>query len=143
MPIGAFVSSKEIMNSLTFNPELGHITTFGGHPVCCAAALANLEVLKEGNLIKQATEKGDLFKEILQKHPLIKEIRKKGLMLSIELENSEQTDKVIKLFIKNGIVVDRFLFRNNAFRIAPPLIISENEIVEVSNIILSCLDKLN
>ena len=142
MPIGAFISSKEIMNSLTFNPELGHITTFGGHPVCCAAALANLEVLKKGDIIKQATEKGDLFKEILHKHPLIKEIRKKGLMLSIELENSEQTDKVVKLFIKNGIVVDRFLFRNNAFRIAPPLIIKNKEIVEVSNIILSCLNKL-
>ena len=143
MPVGAFISSKEIMSTLAHNPELGHITTFGGHPVCCAAALANLKVLSKENLIEQASSKGKLFYDLLYAHPKIREIRYKGLMMAVELDNKEQTDKLIRIFIKNGIIVDQFLFRPNAFRIAPPLIITEEEIRKVCGIILESFIELN
>ncbi len=140
MPVGAFISSQEIMSSLACNPELGHITTFGGHPVCCAAALANLEVLTSGNLIQQAQAKGELFYQLLKDHPLIKEIRFKGLMMAVELGDEGMTNKVVHLLAENGLIVDQFLFRPNAFRIAPPLIIEDNEIREVCSVILMVLD---
>jgi acetylornithine/succinyldiaminopimelate/putrescine aminotransferase len=142
MPIGAFISSKEIMSKLTFNPELGHITTFGGHPVCCAAALANLEELIDTDLISEAGEKGQMFKDILNDHPVVKVIRGKGLMLAVELDDIEKTDKLVNLFVENGIIVDRFLFCPTAFRIAPPLIISNEEIKYICKIILKCFDEL-
>jgi acetylornithine/succinyldiaminopimelate/putrescine aminotransferase len=140
MPVGAFISSATIMQSLSHDPELGHITTFGGHPVCCAAALANLEVLTSGDLIQQAQSKGELFYELLKNHPLIKEIRFKGLMMAVELEKEEVTSDVVHLLAQNGLVVDQFLFRPAAFRIAPPLIIEEDQIKDVCEIILECLD---
>ncbi|HOW25846.1 MAG TPA: aspartate aminotransferase family protein [Bacteroidales bacterium] len=140
MPIGAFISSKEIMNSLACDPELGHITTFGGHPVCCAAALASLEVLTSGDLIPQAHAKGELFYQLLKDHPLIREIRFRGLMMAVEFENEETANRVVHLLAENGLVVDQFLFRPSAFRIAPPLIIQEDQIREVCDVILKVLD---
>jgi len=134
MPIGAFISSKEIMSSFKNNPILGHITTFGGHPVSCAAASANLDVLINEKLIGQVKAKGELFKKYLN-HPQIKEIRGIGLFMAIELENFEQIQKVIKSAIKKGLVTDWFLFHDSAFRIAPPLIITEQQIKDACHIL--------
>ncbi len=143
MPLGAFISSREIMGSLACNPELGHITTFGGHPVCCAAAIANLEVLTAGDIIQQVQAKGELFYRLLKDHSLIKEIRYKGLMMAVELESEEMTNEVVHRLAENGLVVDQFLFRPAAFRIAPPLIIEENQIMEVCSVITMVLDKFS
>jgi len=134
MPIGAFISSKKIMSSFKNNPILGHITTFGGHPVSCAAASANLDVLINEKLIEQVKSKGELFKKYLN-HPQIKEIRGIGLFMAIELENFEQIQKVIKSAIKKGLVTDWFLFHDSAFRIAPPLIITEQQIKDACHIL--------
>ncbi len=142
MPVGAFISSLEMMLSFSNNPELGHITTFGGHPVCCAAGLANLNVLTEGSLVEKAHAKGKIFHKALSNHPIVKEIRFKGLMMAIELENEDVANKLVQLFIKNGIVVDQFLFRPQAFRIAPPLTITEIEIAETCDVILKCFNEL-
>ncbi len=142
MPVGAFISSKEIMSSLTFNPELGHITTFGGHPVCCAAALANLKLLTGSDIIDNVNKKGDIFRNKLSGHPAVKEIRQKGLMMAIELQNEQHVNKLLKLFIENGLVVDQFLFNPTSFRIAPPLTVSEKEIKNICKIINLCLDEL-
>ncbi|MCK4678531.1 MAG: aspartate aminotransferase family protein [Bacteroidales bacterium] len=142
MPVGAFISSREIMHSISKNPELGHITTFGGHPVCCAAGLANLNVLTEGSLIEQVHTKGEIFHKALSNHSLIKEIRFKGMMIAVELENEDVANKLVQLFVKNGIVVDQFLFRPQAFRIAPPLVITEEEIAETCDLILKCFNEL-
>lgn len=129
MPIGAFISDKKIMLSFTNNPEFGHITTFGGHPVSCAAALANLQVLlNEQDIIQQVEEKGKLFEEALTKFPMVKKIRRKGLLLSAELESPELNIKVMKALLQNGLVTDPFFFMPNAFRIAPPLVITKEEI---------------
>ena len=142
MPLGAFISSREIMHSLTFNPELGHITTFGGHPVSCAAALAALNVINGERLFYVASAKGDLFREALSGHRKIKAIRQKGLMLGLDLESNEQAARLVSLFIENGLITDRFLFRPNSFRIAPPLTISESEIREAISRITASLDRL-
>jgi acetylornithine/succinyldiaminopimelate/putrescine aminotransferase len=142
MPIGAFVSSKEIMDTLTFNPALGHITTFGGHPVSCAAARANLKVILEEKLHVHASEKGDVYYNELINEPKIKAIRKQGLMLGLDLENDDITGKLVKEFVKNGLVTDRFLFRSNSFRIAPPLIITEGEIEKSIYLIKKALKSL-
>lgn len=129
MPIGAFISDKKIMLSFTSNPEFGHITTFGGHPVSCAASLANLEVLlDEKEIIRQVEEKGKLFEEALTKFPMIKKVRRKGLLLSVELDSPELNIKVMKALLQNGLVTDPFFFMTNAFRIAPPLVITKEEI---------------
>lgn len=142
MPIGAFISSREIMESLTFNPELGHITTFGGHPVCCASALANLEVILESNLAEEANIKGYCFKQSLLEIEKVKEIRQIGLMLGIELEYKTTTDRLMKKFIDHGLLSDRFLFMPNAFRIAPPLTISQPEIEKTIDLVKKCFDEL-
>lgn len=142
MPIGAFISSKEIMSSLTFNPELGHITTFGGHPVCCAAALANLKLLTESNIIENVNKKGELFINELKDNTAVKCFRQNGLMIAVELENEQKVSKLLDLFVENGIIVDQFLFNSNSFRIAPPLIITETEIKEICKTINFCMDKL-
>ncbi len=142
MPIGAFISSSEIMKSLTFDPEPGHITTFGGHPVCCAAAIANLNVILNDNLISKAQSKGNIFKENLLPHPAIKEIRQTGLMLGVELNDEKSANKLVRIFLKNGLITDRFLFKPSAFRIAPPLTISETEIRKAIELINQSLDEL-
>ncbi len=138
MPIGAFISSSENMELLTHNPVLGHITTFGGHPVSCAASLAGLEIITEDELYLEANKLGELFVELLIKQPLIKEIRQIGLMLGVEIISPYKVSDLIYIFQKNGLIVDQFLFNESSFRIAPPLTITTNEIkLIVSKIILS------
>lgn len=138
MPIGAFIASNEIMGSLKENPILGHITTFGGHPVCCAAGLAALEVLLNGDLIATVAEKEMLMRSLLI-HPAIKEIRGKGLMLAIELESFDLNKKIIDHCIEHGVITDWFLHCDNSMRIAPPLIITHDEIKKACNIILQAI----
>jgi len=127
MPLGAFISSKEIMSALISNPVLGHITTFGGHPVCCAAGLASLNVIIDEHLVETCNSKSVLFKNELT-HPLISEVRGDGLLLAVQLIESDYVKYVIGHAPEYGLILDYFLFCNNAFRIAPPLIISEQEI---------------
>jgi len=134
MPIGAFIASDAIMSALKENPMLGHITTFGGHPVCCAAGLAALEVLLNENLCQQVAAKETLIRESIV-HPAIKEIRGKGLMLAIELESFELNKNIIDRCISNGVITDWFLHCSNAMRIAPPLIITSDEIKKSCEII--------
>ncbi|MFN8258574.1 MAG: aspartate aminotransferase family protein [Bacteroidales bacterium] len=141
MPVGAFVSSKEIMHSLTYNPVLGHITTFGGHPVSCAAALASLKILLSTNLVKEADAKGEFFINKL-KHPQIKNIRGTGLFYSIELENSKKVLAFIKLGLQKGLITDWFLHCDYRIRIAPPLIIAKEELNSAAEIILRTLHEL-
>jgi acetylornithine/succinyldiaminopimelate/putrescine aminotransferase len=139
MPLGAFISSREIMSHLTRDPALGHITTFGGHPVSCSAALATLEILLEGKWYEGAEGKGNVFREHLH-HPAIREIRGKGLYLGVDLESAEKTAGFIRKALAAGIVSDGFLFRHNAFRISPPLIITEKQIIETCHTINRVLD---
>jgi len=135
MPIGAFISSFEIMSVLSHTPILGHMTTFGGHPVCCAAGLATLRILTDNKIVDEVEEKGQLFKQLLV-HPAIKEIRGKGLMLAVEFENFEINKKIIDACILDGVLSDWFLHCSNSMRIAPPLIITKAEIEEACAIIL-------
>lgn len=129
MPIGAFIADKKIMLTLTHNPDFGHITTFGGHPVSAAAAIATLEELtKNPNLINQVDEKGAIYESALKNHSLVKGIRRKGLLISIELPTVEINQKIIQELLQNGLVTDPFFFMPQAFRIAPPLIITKDEI---------------
>jgi acetylornithine/succinyldiaminopimelate/putrescine aminotransferase len=142
MPLGAFISSKDIMSSLTHNPELGHITTFGGHPVSCAAALAAVNYLASTGVHEMADQKAEIFTERLSAHPEIAEIRRKGLMMGIDLQTSEAVGRLIPLFIENGLLGDSFLFRPQAFRISPPLTITEEEIHLACDRILKSLDRI-
>lgn len=141
MPLGAFIASKEIMSVLTHNPFLGHITTFGGHPVCCAAGLASLQVLtSQKDIIGRVKEKEALFYQYL-KHTAIKEIRSAGLLMAVELPSYNFVLAVIKEALKNGLVSDWFLFNSSAIRIAPPLIITCEEIKEACTILLTAIEK--
>ncbi len=140
MPIGSFTTSTELMHSLRENPKLGHITTFGGHPIGCAAALATLNELCETELIQEVSGKEILFREVLN-HPKIKEIRGVGLMLALEFEDAEICQKVVNLGLESGIITFFFLFTDTAVRLSPPLTISEDEIREVGRIIFGILDK--
>ena len=139
MPIGAFIASWELMNLLTFQPKLGHITTFGGHPVNCAASLATLEVLLSANIISKMEAKEQLFRQQLQ-HSKIKEIRGKGLMLAIEFDNEELAKEVVEKSLDNGLILFYFLFIKTAVRITPPLTISEKEIIKGCEIIKEILN---
>lgn len=140
MPIGAFISSRDIMSVLTENPILGHITTFGGHPVSCAAGLATLQTICTENMAEGVEKKGELFKNLL-KHPAIKEVRGKGLMLAVEFDSFETNKTIIDACLDDGIITDWFLHCDNSMRIAPPLIISEAEIEEACAIILKNIEK--
>ena len=142
MPLGAFVSSQQIMSTLTHNPVLGHITTFGGHPVCCAAGLAAMKFLQDNKVVEDVERKGALYEELLKDHPAVKEIRRAGLLLAIELGESEKLYKIMDLFIERGILSDWFLFCDTAFRISAPLVISDDEIRDSVRIIRECLDIL-
>ena len=142
MPLGAFVSSQEIMSTLTHNPVLGHITTFGGHPVCCAAGLAAMKFLQENKVVEDVERKGALYEELLKDHPAVKEIRRAGLLLAVELGESEKLYRIMDLFIERGILSDWFLFCDTAFRISPPLIITDDEIRNCVALIRKCLDRL-
>lgn len=139
MPIGACVSSKEIMSSITANPSLGHITTFGGHPVCVSAALATLETLSGDNIISQVLNKEQKFKELLH-HPIIREVRSSGLMMSVTLSKRKYLKHVVNKTIELGGLIDYFLFNNRCFRLAPPLIISEAEIEKACAILKTAMD---
>ncbi|OUO19171.1 aspartate aminotransferase family protein [Alistipes sp. An31A] len=142
MPLGAFIARHEIMDTLQSNPTLGHITTFGGHPVCCAAGLAALEYLLDHHIVEQVEAKGALYEELLQGHPAVREIRRSGLLLAVELGSSERLYRIMELFKQAGIMSDWFLFCDTAFRISPPLTISEEEVRDSARIILECLDRL-
>ena len=142
MPLGAFVASREVMNTLTVNPTLGHITTFGGHPVCCAAGLAALDYIVENRLAEKAEAKGALYESLLADHPQVKEIRRSGLLLAVELGSSDKMFAMMEMFAREGIMSDWFLYCDTAFRISPPLTISEDEIRDSAHIIRKCLDRL-
>ncbi|MFA0963735.1 aspartate aminotransferase family protein [Roseivirga sp. BDSF3-8] len=139
MPIGTFIASREIMHVLTNNPILGHITTFGGHPVSAVASLATLNIIREEKLAEQAPAKGERFRQQL-KHPLISEIRNMGLMMAVDFGSFDILKPVIDEAIKLGVVTDWFLFCDNSMRIAPPLTISEEEIDEACGLILKACD---
>lgn len=139
MPIGAFVASADVMSALKENPILGHITTFGGHPVCCAAGLAALEVLLDEQLIETVAAKEMLIRQQLT-HPAIKQIRGKGLMLALEFDSFETNKKIIDICIANGVITDWFLHCSNAMRLAPPLIITPNEIFDACKKIIKAIE---
>ncbi len=141
MPIGAFMSSKEIMDSLKENPILGHITTFGGHPVSAVAALATIDIITSEKLVDQVAHKAQLFIRHLQ-HPAIKEIRNKGLMMAVAFESFEVLKPIIDRAIELGVVTDWFLFCDDAMRLAPPLIITDEEIKKACNIILQAIEDI-
>jgi acetylornithine/succinyldiaminopimelate/putrescine aminotransferase len=139
MPIGAFISSKEIMSKLTHEPMLGHITTFGGHPVICAAANACLEVLAEENWIQEADKKGQILEDLLSGHPEVKEIRRIGLMFAIDMESFERVKLVVDRCLALGLISFWFLSHPDSFRLSPPLSITEAEIKEAGEIILKAI----
>jgi len=141
MPLGAFISSKENMAVFQDQPILGHITTFGGHPVSCAAALASLRLLQKNTWISGVEEKGALFEKLL-KHPKIEKISRAGLMMSLRFDSFETNKKIIDQCIINGAITDWFLFNNYSMRIAPPLIISHEEIKLACAIILKSIDEV-
>ncbi|MCF1716555.1 aspartate aminotransferase family protein [Flavihumibacter sp. RY-1] len=138
MPLGAFVADKALMDQFTLNPVLGHITTFGGHPVSCAAGLAALKVLLKEKWISEVPEKEALFRELLV-HPAIQAIRSRGLLIAVEFESFEVNKRVIDRCISNGVLTDWFLFGSNCLRIAPPLSISKKEIKKACSIILEAI----
>ena len=142
MPLGAFAAPKRIMDALQTAPVLGHITTFGGHPVCCAAGLAALDYLLEHDVVAQVERKGALYEELLRDHPAVWEIRRSGLLLAVELGDSARLYRMMELFAEAGIMSDWFLYCDTAFRISPPLTISEEEIRDSAAIIRGCLDEL-
>ena len=142
MPLGAFISSRKNMLSLTSDPVLGHITTFGGHPVSCAAGRASMEVLLTEKLMGEVEEKGRYFQSLLH-HPEIKSIRRIGLWMAVELQDFKTNKKIIDNCIANGLLTDWFLFADNCLRISPPLTIENSDIENASSIILSALDKKN
>lgn len=138
MPMGALVAGHDMMNTLTHNPVLGHMTTFGGHPVCSAAGLAAMEVLFEEQLIEQVSEKEALFHRLLV-HPSVKSIRSKGLLMAVELQDNTIVLKVLEKCLHKGLFSDWFLFADNCIRIAPPLTITKEEIEKACLILLECL----
>ena len=142
MPIGAFVSSKEIMECFVENPVLGHITTFGGHPVCSAAAHSTLELLKEEDLIGKVKSKGELFRSLL-KHPKVLDISGMGLMMAVKLKNHEEVKQVMAYCMENGIIIDWFLSSPESLRIAPPLIIDEETITFACETLNKAFDTLS
>ena len=141
MPLGAFISSQKIMSSLSDNPVLGHITTFGGHPVSCAAALAGIKVLEDENLIAGVEKKAELIKQNL-KSDLIKTIRNAGLLMAVEFEDEKTCKKTITKCIEAGVLTDWFLFNDKCMRIAPPLTITGEEIEEGCAVINSALETI-
>lgn len=141
MPIGAFIADREVMGVIKDNPMLGHITTFGGHPVSCAAALASLNVILEEGLPALAGKKVALFKRELQ-HPAIREIRGLGLMMCLQLDSFAQVEHVSRYAADQGVIIDWFLHCETALRIAPPLTIPEDAILEACRVIREALDSL-
>lgn len=141
LPIGALAANAELMGTFSKDPILGHITTFGGHPLVCATAAEGLKIIREEELIKGVDEKGELFTKLLQ-HPEIVEIRQKGLMLAVELRDKEIVERIVLEALKRGLLLFWFLSTPNAFRIAPPLNISKEEIAEACKLITELLGEI-
>lgn len=141
MPIGAFLANENVMKTLSFEPVLGHITTFGGHPISCAASLATLNYILDEKLLDQIPAKSALFHSLLA-HPIIKEVRGIGFMLAVEMKDFKTVKAVIDECIQNGLITDWFLFCDNSLRIAPPLTITEEEIKIACNILLQAMNKV-
>lgn len=142
MPLGAVLSSSELMSKFQSNPVLGHITTFGGHPVCCAAALASLKILLKEDWIEKVNEKSAIFARALEGHSLVKEIRAQGLLIAVDLKKERYALEILPLLLEEGVLSDWFLFYGSAFRIAPPLSISIEEIEEALKAILRALERI-
>jgi acetylornithine/N-succinyldiaminopimelate aminotransferase len=138
MPLGAFISNKQLMSTLSTDPVLGHITTFGGHPVCCAAGLAAMKALVNEKMMDTVKAKESLFRSLLV-HPKIRAVRSFGLWMAVEFDSFETNKKIIDGCIANGLLTDWFLFADNCLRISPPLIITEDEIKKAAKIILECV----
>ncbi len=139
MPIGALISSEENLRAFTHDPMLGHITTFGGNPVCCAAALATLEVIEEEGLLGQVEPKGRLFESLLH-HPDIREIRRIGLMFAVDFESAERVNRIVEYAKAHGVICYWFLSHPHSFRIAPPLTISDEEIRHGAQVIRDAIE---
>ncbi|HPS24473.1 MAG TPA: aspartate aminotransferase family protein [Bacteroidales bacterium] len=142
MPLGALACNPELMNAWQNNPALGHITTFGGHPVCCAAGLASLKVLLQEPWIEQAGEKASYVRQVIGAHPRVKEIRGEGLLLAVELGSADSLQQMISLLLEEGVLSDWFLYCDTAFRISPPLCISMQELEYTCRKVLNALDRL-
>ena len=140
MPLGAFVADKRLMDTFTYNPVLGHITTFGGHPVCCSAGKAGLEVLLNGNYISEIKPKEAIMLELIQ-HPAIKARRLCGLWMAIEFDSFTTNHAIIKKCIENGLITDWFLFNDRSLRIAPPLIITQLELRNMCEVIVRSIEE--
>jgi len=140
MPLSGVISSKDIMDSIVRNPALGHITTFGGHPVSCAAALASLNVLIDEDLISKVQQKEDYIKSTLASHSIVKEVRSAGLMMAVETTKRKYLKHVVSRALELGVIVDWFLFNNRSFRLAPPLVISLDELRASCDLLLQALD---
>lgn len=138
LPLGAFIAGKKLMDYLTDNPVLGHITTFGGHPLCCAAGKAAFEALLEEKMFVSAKEKEKLFQSLLI-HPKIKSINSFGLWMAVEFENFDECKRIVDACIENGVLTDWFLFAPHCLRISPPLIISNEQIRQACKIILGAI----
>ena len=138
MPLGAFIADKKMMDSFTENPVLGHITTFGGHPVCCTAGMTAMKVLLEEKIINEVKEKEELFRSLLV-HPKIKSLRSFGLWMAVEFDSFETNKKIIDACIENGVMTDWFLFAPSCLRISPPLNVSEKQITEACNKIMKAI----
>lgn len=139
LPIGAFIADKKIMRMLTHDPMLGHITTFGGNPVCCASTLATLEVIERENLLQTVEAKGKLFEQLLQ-HKNIREVRRFGLMFAVDFDSAERVNRIVEYAKQKGVICYWFLSHPYSFRIAPPLTISEEQIRESCAVILEAVD---
>src|SRR5215510_14513981 len=139
MPLGAFIADQKIMSAFTENPVLGHITTFGGHPVCCAAGLAALRALLDEGMINEVARKSELFKSLLV-HKKIRSVRSFGLWLAVEFDSFETNKRIIDQCIANGVLTDWFLFAPSCLRISPPLIISEEQLRKACAILVKAID---
>ncbi|MBS1646830.1 MAG: aspartate aminotransferase family protein [Bacteroidetes bacterium] len=139
MPIGAFVATQSIMSALSHKPVLGHITTFGGHPVCCAAALASLQVLVENKLWLRAKEIGSIMQQQIR-HPKVKELRVQGALAAVDFADEGINFQAISTCIEAGLITDWFLFNTQSMRLAPPLTITNQELTQACQILVNCLN---
>lgn len=139
LPIGTFIADKRIMQTLTHDPVLGHITTFGGNPVCCASALATLQVIEDEKLLESVEQKGKLFEKLLR-HKYIKEVRRIGLLFAVDFDSAERVNRIVEYAKKKGVICYWFLSHPNSFRIAPPLIITEVQITESCSVIIEAIE---
>ncbi len=140
MPIAGVVSSNEIMKSISIQPALGHITTFGGHPVSVSAALAALQTILEEKIIESVEHKAAFIADTLTRHPIIKEVRHAGLLMAVETTKKKYLKHIVHASYEKGVLIDWFLFNNRSFRLAPPLIITMEEIKEACAILLEAFD---